>query len=348
MIRKTSASPRPDNSEGLGDSGGAEGSDNPAGTDSASTSTSSTNEMQGSQFDRAEATANTTDTTGARQDQSVTASSLNVKSNAGQSVVETEPHGFISVDLSGRTAVVTGGAGGIGAAAARALAASGAHVIVADLIGQDTDGTVDDIHELGGSAEVWDVDLRDHELLAEMTLDCDILVNCAGSQVIAHIEDYEPADWDRIIDTMLTAPFLLTRAALPHMYEEEWGRIVNVCSVHGLRGSEGRVAYTSAMHGLEGLTKVTAIEGGPHGVTANCVNPGFTRTAQVQKQIRQQAALHWLPEDEVVEKVLLNRNSIKEMATVDEVAAQIIWLCSDYARLITGSSLSIDGGATAS
>ena len=285
---------------------------------------------------------------GVRHDPSATASSVNVASHAGQSAMDTEPHGYISIDLSGRTAVVTGGAGGIGAAAARALAASGAHVVVADLLGQGTDGTVDAIHELGGSAEVWDVDLRDHELLAEMTLDCDILVNCAGSHVIAHIEDYEPADWDRIIDTMLTAPFLLTRAALPHMYKNEWGRIVNVCSVHGLRGSEGRVAYTAAMHGLEGLTKVTAIEGGPHGVTANCVNPGFTRTAQIQKQIRQQAALHWLPEDEVVEKVLLSRNSIKEMTTVDEVAAQIIWLCSDYARLITGSSLSIDGGVTAS
>ena len=137
MIRKKSASPRPDGSEGAG---GPEGTDSPVGSDSASVSK---NETQGSHFDRAETTANTTDTTGARQDQSVTASSLNVKSNAGQSVVETEPHGFISVDLSGRTAVVTGGAGGIGAAAARALAASGAHVIVAYLIGQDTDGTVD-------------------------------------------------------------------------------------------------------------------------------------------------------------------------------------------------------------
>lgn len=258
------------------------------------------------------------------------------------------PHGYLSVDLTGRTAVVTGGGGDIGGAIARALARSGAHVIVADLQGQDADGTVEDIRHAGGSAEVWDIDLRDHELLASIHIEADILVNCAGTNIIARIEDYDPADWDAIIDVMLTAPFLLTRAALPHMYSRGWGRIVNVSALHGLRGSEGRVAYAAAKHGLEGLTKVTAIEAGPHGVTANCVNPGYTATSRTQKHIEQEALLHWLPEDEVVDKVILRRNAIKEMAHVDEIAAQVIWLCSDYARLITGSNIIVDGGVSAS
>lgn len=252
------------------------------------------------------------------------------------------------VVLTGRTAVVTGASGNIGAEIAVLLAQLGAHVIVADLPGQPTDVTVERIQAFGGTAEVWDVDLRDHELLANVHLECDILVNSAGSSVIASIEEFDPVDWDRIIDVMLTAPFLLTRAALPHMYKQKWGRIINISGVNGLRGSEGRVAYAAAKHGLEGLTKVTALEAGQHNVTANCVNPGFARTAHTRKLIKQEAQRHWLPEDEVVDKVILRRNAIKDMAEPQEIAAQVAWLCSDYARLITGTNIVVDGGVSAS
>ena len=256
--------------------------------------------------------------------------------------------GILNVDHSDRTAIIVGGSEGIGAACSLALARSGAHVVVADVPDQDPDSIVARINEEGGEAEVWDVNLRDHEVLAELHLECDILVNCAGSQIIAPIEKFPAADWDRIIDIMLTSPFLLTRAALPHMYEKEWGRVINISGVHGLRGSEGRAAYTAAKHGLEGLTKVTAIEAATHNVTANCINPGFVDTPQVKKQMRQLAAMHWMPEDEVQEKILMDRAAIKDMVPADDVAAQVLWLTSNYADHITGSNIVIDGGWTAS
>ncbi|HEY9293361.1 MAG TPA: 3-hydroxybutyrate dehydrogenase [Microlunatus sp.] len=243
------------------------------------------------------------------------------------------------IDLSGRTAVITGGAAGIGAACARALAGVGAEVTIAD---RDADGAAALAAELGGRS--WPIDLLDTGALENLELDCDILINNAGIQTVAAIQDFEPAAYRRIMTLMLEAPFLLIRAALPRMYAAGWGRVINISSVHGLRASPYKSAYVAAKHGLEGLSKVTALEGGPHGVTSNCINPGYVRTALVEGQIADQAKTHGIAEDEVVERVLLAHASIKKLVEPDDVGSLAQWLCSDAAGMVTGASYTMDGG----
>ncbi|UGT55646.1 3-hydroxybutyrate dehydrogenase [Nocardia asteroides] len=245
-------------------------------------------------------------------------------------------------DLIGRTALVTGAAGGIGAACARELAARGAEVTVADI---DEIGAKSVAAEIGGHA--WAVDLLDVDALAERTLAVDILVNNAGVQSVSPIEEFSPERFRLMQTLMVEAPFLLIRAALPHMYARGFGRIVNVSSVHGLRASAYKVAYVTAKHALEGLSKVTALEGGPHGVTSNCVNPGYVRTPLVDKQIADQAVAHGIPEQEVVEKVLLTESVIKRLIEPAEVAALVGWLAADQAGMVTGTSYVMDGGWSA-
>jgi len=245
-------------------------------------------------------------------------------------------------DLSGRRALVTGGASGIGAACARAFAAAGAHVIVADLNADAAEGLA---NELGG--EAWHVDLSDTKALYDLTLDVDILVNNAGIQHLSPIEEFDPERFAFILRLMLESPFLLIRATLPKMYERGHGRIVNISSAHGLRASAFKVAYVSAKHGLEGLSKVTALEGGSHGVTSNCINPAYVRTPLVEKQIADQARIHGIPEAEVVEKIMLSEIAIKRLVEPEEVADLALWLAGDTAGMVTGASYTMDGGWTA-
>ena len=245
-------------------------------------------------------------------------------------------------DLIGRKALVTGGASGIGEATARALAAVGAHVVIADLDAGRARTIAD---ELGG--EAWQVDLSDTAALATLSLDVDVLVNNAGIQHVSPIEEFDPERFSLILDLMLEAPFLLIRAALPHMYRNGFGRIVNISSVHGLRASPFKSAYVAAKHGLEGLSKVTALEGAPHGVTSNCVNPGYVRTPLVEKQIADQARVHGIPEAEVVVKVMLVESAIKRLVEPAEVADLVVWLCGEGAGMVTGSSYLMDGGWSA-
>ena len=146
---------------------------------------------------------------------------------------------------------------------------------------------------------------------------------------------------------MLEAPFLLIRAALPQMYANGFGRIINVSSVHGIRASPFKSAYVSAKHGLEGLSKVTALEGGEHGVTSNCVSPGYVRTPLVEKQIADQAAVHGIPESEVLGKIMLTESAIKRLVEPDEVGSLVAWLASDDAAMVTGASYAMDGGWSA-
>jgi len=245
-------------------------------------------------------------------------------------------------DLSGKRAVVTGGASGIGAATARALAAVGAHVVVADLDGDAAGRVADDI---GG--EAWQVDLSKPAELDDLTFDADVLVNNAGVQTVSPIEEFDPARWRFIVDLMLVAPFQLVRAALPGMYEKGWGRIVNISSVHGLRASAYKSAYVAAKHGLEGLSKTIALEGGARGVTSVCINPSYVRTPLVEKQIADQARLHGIPEDEVIEKVMLAEAAVKRLVEPAEVADLVLWLTGDTAGMVNGASYTMDGGWTA-
>ena len=245
-------------------------------------------------------------------------------------------------DLDGRTALVTGGASGIGAACARELALRGAVVTVADL---DDVGAKAVAEEIGGKA--WAVDLSDVAALEGLRLDTDILVNNAGVQHVSPIPEFPPDRFRFMMALMVEAPFLLIRAALPHMYGQKFGRIINLSSVHGIRASEFKVAYVTAKHALEGLSKVTALEGGPHDVTSNCVNPGYVRTPLVTKQIADQATAHGIAEDKVVTDILLKESAIKRLLEPEEVAALVGWLASPAAGMVTGASYTMDGGWSA-
>ncbi|MGM7666048.1 3-hydroxybutyrate dehydrogenase [Microbacterium sp. A93] len=245
-------------------------------------------------------------------------------------------------DLAGRRAVITGGASGIGLACAQEFAARGAHVVIADL---NKDAAEEHAAAIGG--EAWAVDLSDTAALDTLKLDADILVNNAGIQRVNPIQDFVPDDFRTIQRIMLEAPFLLIRAVLPGMYERGWGRIINISSVHGLRASAFKSAYVAAKHGLEGLSKVTALEGGPHGVTSNCINPAYVRTPLVEKQIADQAKVHGIPESEVVEKIMLTESAVKRLVEPGEVASLAGWLASPHASMVTGASYTMDGGWSA-
>jgi 3-hydroxybutyrate dehydrogenase len=247
-----------------------------------------------------------------------------------------------SQDLAGRRALVTGGGSGIGLACAREFSGRGAYVIIAD---RDREAAENAAVSVGG--ETWVVDLSDTSSLEDLTLDVDILVNNAGIQRVSPITEFAPDDFRLLVRLMLESPFLLIRAALPAMYAKGWGRIVNISSAHGLRASAFKSAYVSAKHGLEGLSKVTALEGGPHGVTSNCINPAYVRTPLVEKQIADQAKVHGIPESEVIEKIMLTETAIKRLIEADEVASLAGWLVSDKAGMVTGASYTMDGGWTA-
>lgn len=245
-------------------------------------------------------------------------------------------------DLAGRTALVTGGGSGIGRACAHALAAAGATVHVVD---RDAATAAEVAAEVGGRAHV--VDLADVAAIDTVPAEVDILVNNAGLQHVAPLHEYPPEMFTLLQQVMVTAPFLLIRRCVPHMYARRWGRIVNVSSAHGLRASPYKVAYVAAKHGLEGLSKVAAVEGAPHGVTSNCVSPGYVRTPLVDRQIAAQAMAHRLSEDEVVEKVLLDRSPVKRLVEPAEVAALVRWLCGEHAASLSGASVPLDGAWTA-
>ncbi|MET8282888.1 3-hydroxybutyrate dehydrogenase [Micromonospora sp. NPDC005174] len=251
------------------------------------------------------------------------------------------PH-VVQVDLAGRTALVTGGGGGIGRACALRLAAAGAKVLVVD---RNLEAAKAVAAEAGGRAE--GVDLADTAVVESLDVDVDIVVNNAGLQHVAPLQDFPVERFEYIQRVMVEAPFLLIRRALPHMYARNWGRIVNISSVHGLRASPYKAAYVSAKHALEGLSKVVALEGAAHGVTANCINPAYVRTALVESQIADQAASHGIDEAEVVEKIMLARAAVKRLIEPEEVAELLAYLCSPPASFITGASIALDGGWTA-
>lgn len=243
----------------------------------------------------------------------------------------------------GRRALVTGAASGIGRASAIKLAEAGAHVLAVDL---NADGLEALASEVPG-IEAIACDLSDYDSIAQLPKDVNILVNVAGIQTVSPIQDFPVERFELIMRVMLHAPWYLIRQSVPHMYANNWGRIVNLSSAHGLRASEFKSAYVTAKHGLEGLSKVVALEGAPHGVTSTTVNPAYVRTPLVEKQIAEQARAHDMAEDEVVAKIMLARSHVKRLIEPEEVAELVLFLTGPASASMSGCSYPIDGAWTA-
>ncbi|MFF4536233.1 3-hydroxybutyrate dehydrogenase [Streptomyces aureus] len=256
------------------------------------------------------------------------------------------PHAS-ALDLGGRTALVTGAANGIGRACALRLAAAGAKVRAVDRDAAGLEALAGQSHGLAGTVEPVLLDLTDLDAAEQAAAGTDVLVNNAGLQMVRPLEQFPPEVFHTVLTVMLEAPFRLIRGALPHMYGQGWGRVVNVSSVHGLRASAFKSAYVAAKHGLEGLSKTAALEGAPHGVTSNCVNPAYVRTALVEKQLADQARAHGIPPQRVLTEILLRDSAVKRLIEPEEVAEAVAYLCTPQAAFITGTSLTLDGGWTA-
>lgn len=254
----------------------------------------------------------------------------------------------IAVDVHGKVAVVTGAASGLGKAIAERLAAEGAQVVVADV----SDKGAQVAQDLNGLFVQGDIARRaDCKALIDAALahygSVHILVNNAGFQHVAPLEAFPEDMWDSMQAVMLTAPFLLTRYCWPAMKAQKWGRIVNIGSIHALVASPHKAGYITAKHGLVGLTRTAALEGGPLGITANCLCPAYVRTPLVDNQIADQAKTRGIPEAEVIEKVMLEPAAIKRLIEPAEVADFVAYLCSPAAGAISGAALTMDLGWTA-
>jgi 3-hydroxybutyrate dehydrogenase len=260
------------------------------------------------------------------------------------------------MELTGKTALVTGSTGGIGLGIATKLAASGANIV---LNGFGEAESVEQIraslatqHNVGviySSANIADPDqVADTIAVVEEEFGgVDILVNNAGIQYVAAVEEFPVEKWDAIIALNLSAPFHTTRLTVPGMKRKNWGRIVNIASAHALIASPFKSAYVAAKHGLAGFTKAIALEVAEHGVTVNAICPGYVLTPLVQKQIPEQAKARGISEDAVIRDVLLAAQPTKKFVEASEVAAFTAFLCSDAAASITGTVLPVDGGWTA-
>jgi len=248
--------------------------------------------------------------------------------------------------LSGKRTLVTGSTSGIGLAIARALAAEGASVV---LNGFGPDEEIDRLcGELNAVHIPADLTTREGvEALMERAGAVDILVNNAGMQHVAPVEEFPPEKWDAIIALNLSAAFHTARLAVPHMKAQGWGRIISTASAHSLAASPFKAAYVAAKHGLAGLTKVLALELAEHGVTANCISPGYVWTPLVENQIPDTMAARGMTREQVLNDVLLAGQPTRQFVQPEEVAALALFLCRDEARNITGANYAMDGGWTA-
>lgn len=254
--------------------------------------------------------------------------------------------------LNGKTAIITGSNSGIGLGIARELAKAGADVILNSF----TDSAED--HDLAATiAKEFNVNARyiqadmskadDCRLLIEKAGTCDILVNNAGIQFVSPVDEFPVEKWDAIIAINLSSAFHTTAAALPMMRKSGWGRVVNIASAHGLTASPYKSAYIAAKHGVVGLTKTVALETAEEQITANAICPGYVLTPLVEAQIPDQMKTHNMGHDEVVKKVMLERQPSREFATTEQLGGTTVFLCSDAAAQITGTTISVDGGWTA-
>ena len=257
-----------------------------------------------------------------------------------------------SIDLSGKTAVITGSNSGIGLGIAWGLARAGADVVLNSFTDRDEDHALAEkiAKETGVKARYLKADMSKADECRQLIKDaevCDILVNNAGIQHVAPIPDFPMDKWDAIIAINLNSAFHTSAIALPMMRAAGWGRVINISSAHGLTASPFKSAYVAAKHGIVGLTKVTALETAKEPITCNAICPGYVLTDIVEKQIPDTMKEYDMTREEVIKNVMLERQPSKEFATVEQLGSTATFLCSDAAAQITGTTLSVDGGWTA-
>ncbi|HEY0595499.1 3-hydroxybutyrate dehydrogenase [Sphingopyxis sp.] len=258
--------------------------------------------------------------------------------------------------LKGKTAIVTGSTSGIGLAYAKALAAEGAAVMIngfGDAAEIEKERAA--LEGISGARALYSpADMTDGDAIAAMVQQChdelggpDIVINNAGIQHVAAIEDFPVEKWNAIIAINLSSAFHIMHHAVPHMKAKRWGRIISTASAHSFVASPNKSAYVAAKHGLAGLTKTVALEVATHGITVNAISPGYVWTPLVEKQIPDTMKTRGLTREQVINDVLLDAQPTKQFVTVEQVAALAVFLCRDEAAGITGANLPVDGGWTA-
>ena len=258
--------------------------------------------------------------------------------------------------LAGKVSLITGSTSGIGLGIARALASAGSAIVLNGF------GKPDEISgirtkladEFGVKVTFSGADMSNPDTIRTMVEDAqkdhgrlDIVVNNAGIQFVAPLQEFPIEKWDAILAINLSSAFHTTRLALPGMVKNKWGRIINIASAHGLVGSPFKAAYVAAKHGMLGLTKVVALETAEQGITCNAICPGYVYTPLVEAQIDGQAKAHGIPREQVIRDVLLAQQPNKKFATIEELGALAVFLASEAAASITGIALPVDGGWTA-
>lgn len=256
------------------------------------------------------------------------------------------------MNLKGKTAVITGSNSGIGLGVAEALAHAGVNVVINSFTDREEDHALAAriAAETGVQARYIAADMSKADQCRALITKagaCDILVNNAGIQFVAGIEEFPVEKWDAIIAINMSSAFHTTAVALPMMRAAGWGRVVNIASAHGLTGSPYKSAYVAAKHGVVGLTKVTALECAGQGITANAICPGYVLTPLVEAQIPDQMKKHGMDRETVIKQVMLERQPSREFATVEQIGGTTVYLCSDAAAQVTGTTISVDGGWTA-
>ena len=256
------------------------------------------------------------------------------------------------MELSGKRAVITGSTSVIGLGIARAMAKAGADIVLNSFTNEDSDHALaaSIAAEFGVNATFIQADMTSPDAcrgLINAHETCDILINNAGIQHVAPIDDFPVEKWDAIIAINLSSAFHTTAAALPKMRASGWGRVINISSAHGLTASPFKSAYIAAKHGIIGLTKTTALETAEEPITANAICPGYVLTPLVEAQIPATMEKYGMDRDEVIKKVMLERQPSREFATVEQLGGTCVFLSSPSADQITGTTLSVDGGWTA-
>lgn len=256
------------------------------------------------------------------------------------------------MNYAGKTAVITGSNSGIGLGIASEMAKAGARVVLNSFTNTDEDHQLaaDMAAEFGTDVIYIAADMSKADECRQLITDagaCDILINNAGIQHVAPIDEFPAEKWDAIIAINLSSAFHTTAAALPMMRAAGWGRVVNIASAHGLTASPFKSAYVAAKHGIVGMTKVTALETAQEPITANAICPGYVLTPLVDKQIPETMKEYGMDRDTVIKEVLLARQPSKEFATTEQLGGTVNFLCSDAAAQITGTTISVDGGWTA-